>query len=168
MRYGRPLDDLYFEWLCELVDAGNPIDPKVLIEFYKTPFEDTVPNDQNRAEDGLSLRQEFMLTKMLGTRMDSDWLGLECSVLEMLIALADRAAFQTGWSSSEWFEIFMENLGVLNNKVNTETALRKLNRRTYAANGKGGLFPLKHPAQDQRKVELWYQMSAYLLENIDF
>ena len=36
--------------------------------------------------------------------------------------------------------------------------------RTYAPNGDGGLFPLRNPTKDQRKVELWYQLNAYLLE----
>jgi hypothetical protein len=28
----------------------------------------------------------------------------------------------------------------------------------------GGFFPLTHPNDDQRKVEIWYQMNAYLDE----
>ena len=36
--------------------------------------------------------------------------------------------------------------------------------RTYDSNGYGGLFPLRNPREDQRKVELWYQLNAYLLE----
>jgi len=37
--------------------------------------------------------------------------------------------------------------------------------RTYNENGNGGLFPLRDSDQDQRQVEIWYQLSAYLLEN---
>lgn len=36
--------------------------------------------------------------------------------------------------------------------------------RTYTASGIGGLFPLKSPRDDQRRVELWYQLCSYLLE----
>ena len=32
-------------------------------------------------------------------------------------------------------------------------------------NGTGGLFPLKRPRVNQRRVEVWYQMSEYLMEN---
>ena len=37
--------------------------------------------------------------------------------------------------------------------------------RDYDASGFGGIFPLRRPAEDQRKVELWYQAAAYILEN---
>lgn len=166
MNVGLPLDDLYFEWLCNIVvDEGMPVDYKVLMEMYKTPFEPFIPNDQNRAEDGLALRQEFMLNKLMGTRRDRGWQELECSIFEMLIALADRVAFETNIPPRTWFWEFLDNLGVGGGRVHISTALKKLNRRTYAANGKGGLFPLREPQQDQREVEIWYQMSAYLLEN---
>jgi hypothetical protein len=36
--------------------------------------------------------------------------------------------------------------------------------RKYARNGHGGLFPLRHADEDQRDIEIWYQLSAYLLE----
>jgi hypothetical protein len=38
--------------------------------------------------------------------------------------------------------------------------------RRYATNGAGGLFPLQNAEQDQRKIELWYQANAYLLERL--
>ena len=37
--------------------------------------------------------------------------------------------------------------------------------RTYTRNGYGGLFPLTKSKENQRNVEIWYQMSAYLEEN---
>jgi hypothetical protein len=37
--------------------------------------------------------------------------------------------------------------------------------RTYKYDGRGGLFPLREGKEDQRRVELWYQMCAYILEN---
>ena len=37
--------------------------------------------------------------------------------------------------------------------------------RDYEANGDGGLFPLLAPQEDQTEVELWYQLSAYYMEN---
>ena len=37
--------------------------------------------------------------------------------------------------------------------------------RTYNYDGSGGLFPLREPVGDQRDVELWYQLCAYLIEN---
>ena len=37
--------------------------------------------------------------------------------------------------------------------------------RTYGRNGYGGLFPLHKATSDQTKVEIWYQMAAYLSEH---
>ena len=37
--------------------------------------------------------------------------------------------------------------------------------RQYDPSGYGGLFPLSKPDKDQTRVELWYQLSAYILEN---
>jgi hypothetical protein len=51
---------------------------------------------------------------------------------------------------------------------NVNQILTNLVERTYQKNGKGGLFPLKQPAKDQRRVEIWYQMAAYLNENYNF
>lgn len=166
MNVGLPLDDLYFDWLCSIVVRENEhANYAILKEMYNTPFEPFVPNDQNRSEDGLALRQEFMLNKLIGTRRDRGWQELECSILEMLIALADRVSYKTGKPTEGWFWKFVDNLGVCDGRVHITTALRRLNRRTYAENGSGGLFPLSGPHKDQREVEIWYQMSAYLLEN---
>jgi hypothetical protein len=38
-------------------------------------------------------------------------------------------------------------------------------QRTYTNKGVGGLFPLKRSKNDQRKVEIWYQLQEYLAEN---
>jgi hypothetical protein len=36
--------------------------------------------------------------------------------------------------------------------------------RTYQPDGQGGFFPLAWPEEDQTKVELWYQIAAYIDE----
>jgi hypothetical protein len=41
--------------------------------------------------------------------------------------------------------------------------LTRLIERTYKPNGEGGFFPLPQTDEDQTKVEIWYQMSAYIL-----
>lgn len=40
--------------------------------------------------------------------------------------------------------------------------------RAYSRCGEGGLFPLRGHCRDQGKVEVWYQLNAYLLENPEF
>jgi hypothetical protein len=39
--------------------------------------------------------------------------------------------------------------------------------RNYHADGRGGFFPLQNPDVDQTKVEIWYQLNAYVSEMTD-
>ena len=176
-----PLDQRYFEWLYSHVGSlsnRNPVRSHWLLceRLFKTPFDGWQPNDDNRAEDGKELRFEFLDES--GLPFDKDWMELDCSYFEMLIALARRAAFQsfdTHWTDFWWFWKFMENLELRkynddrwNNGVSdaVDLVLDMVNRRAYESNGRGGLFPLRDPHKDQREVELWMQLSAYLLENV--
>ena len=137
-------------------------------------FKVLVPRDDNRWNDGLDLRDEFLdhiQDRALDREAERDH---DVSLLEMLVGLAARARLLTGMDESEWFSIFLKNLGVdqfSDRTFNTITrtkarrALRQFNDRTYKANGKGGLFPLTMPLTDQRDVELWYQLGAYIREH---
>lgn len=171
------LDDLYFEWLYGLVGAVRNRNPErsywsFTRQLYMKEFLWFVPNDDNRAEDGKELRYEFLATKKI-EEFNPEWMTLGCSMLEMLIALSHRASFESDREPGEWFWIFVHNAGLegFNDKRYNALAAKeiddKLDRiinRTYARNGKGGLFPLQHTRKDQRKVELWYQLAEYLLE----
>ena len=143
-------------------------------QLYVKEFVWLIPNDDNRAEDGKELRYEFINEQGID-EVDQAWLDLGCSVLEMMIALARRAAFESDDEVVEWFWRFIFNLGLNNHtdiayKSATErevdNVLDTVIFRTYDADGLGGLFPLTHPRQDQRKVELWYQLAAYLSEGL--
>lgn len=171
------IDDNYFEWLYGKIGSVRNRNPsrshwELAKQLYGTEFVWFVPNDDNRAGDGKDLRVEFMYETNLED-LDPDWLELECSVLEMLIALAIRVGFETSEETIEWFWRLMNNIGLRDltdeNYVNDsylliESTIEKVLYRKYKRNGDGGLFPLRHAKQDQRTVELWYQMSAYLLE----
>ena len=143
-------------------------------QLYVKEFVWLIPNDDNRAEDGKELRYEFINEQGID-EVDQAWLDLGCSVLEMMIALARRAAFESDDEVVEWFWRFIFNLG-LNNHTDiayasktereVDNVLDTVIFRTYDADGLGGLFPLTHPRQDQRKVELWYQLAAYLSEGL--
>ena len=143
-------------------------------QLYVKEFVWLIPNDDNRAEDGKELRYEFINEQGID-EVDQEWLDLGCSVLEMMIALARRAAFESDDEVVEWFWRFIFNLG-LNNHTDiayasktereVDNVLDTVIFRTYDADGLGGLFPLTHPRQNQRKVELWYQLAAYLLEGL--
>lgn len=170
------LDERYFRWLYSQVAATKNRDPAksywLLFEtLYKHQFEHHVPNDHNRAADGRSLRLRFF--EETGADQDIHWYEMECSVLEMLIALSERLFYQTDESHINWFWRMIENLELLRytdevwndgRRIGVEKVIYELNKRTYDYSGQGGLFPLKDPTRDQRGVEIWYQMQAYLMQ----
>lgn len=182
MSGSSPLDEKYFSWLYRKIGAVTNRNPErghweLAKRLYSTKFLHFVPNDVNRAVDGMALREEF-LDRHPNIEWDQNWMDLECSMLEMLIALSRRANYHTDAGALSggtlgWFWELMGNVelsqytdAVWSNRCLEETdrILNRINNRTYMPSGRGGLFPLIRPEQDQRKVELWYQMSAYLIE----
>ena len=128
-------------------------------------FTPIIERDENRAIDGIYLRSE------LGFEDPTD--KRPCSLLEMLIALAGRFDGNSGFDPDEVWENFwsmMENIGldqyddIHYAKDEVWSILYIFDNRTYAFNGKGGLFPLKRPTHDQRNVEIWDQMQEWLIE----
>lgn len=177
----------YFRWLYShfgVVSDKNPSHTYWILseQLFNTPFIYYVPNDENRAADGIDLRNTFMDDS--GWQLTRIFLNSECSILEMLIALADRAAFSGGdlgiaEGIGEWFHIFLRHLGLTeytddlySNDItasrNVDQIIDGFNRRTYSFEGIGGLFPLRNAQNDQATVELWYQLETYILENAQF
>jgi hypothetical protein len=142
--------------------------------MYQTRFVWSIHNDDNRAEDGRELRDEFLAET--NSEADDAWATLECSIFELLVALSRRAAYETENQATEWFWHFLGNLGLArysdavyrnyNHRTVTEVSeiLDIFVTRSYGREGHGGLFPLRRARRDQRRVELWYQLQAYLLE----
>lgn len=171
----QPLDQEYLEWLYSQVADPTERDPHLtywilLGHLFTQEFEWRVPNDDNRLEDGKDLRREFIASKEL-ENVPQDWVELCCSVLELMVGLARRLAFEADGEPYFWFWRMMENIRLHRYcdswRLETDLInhiLKRLMQRTYKANGQGGFFPLKSPNKDQRKVELWYQLGAYVLE----
>lgn len=175
----EPLDELYFKWLYSQVASVRHKNPartywSLAKHLFTTEFVWSVPNDDNRVEDGRDLRYEFTNTHNISP--GRDWMFMGCSVLEMLIGLARRLAFESEGGSDEWFWHMMSNLELrhFSDAVYNATEpgldeyvsyiLSRFIERTYEFDGRGGLFPLQYPHEDQRGVEIWYQMSYYLTE----
>lgn len=172
-----PLDSRYLEWLYTFIGPTrnrNPARSHWLLaeQLFRIPFIWTVPNDDNRIEDARDLRYEFLDYE--ASEAGQDWIDMDCSVLEVLIGLSRRAAFESNGDQFDWFWKIAENVNLrsyTDEKYNIDTVeeisqiIERVLDRNYARDGRGGLFPLKHAGRDQRKVELWYQMSSYLLEN---
>lgn len=173
-------DDRFFEWLYSHIGPvvyNNPRHThwKMMRQLYQIEFRAFILNDSNRAEDGMALREEF-INQWGPEGINEEWMDLPCSLFEMLIALAGRAAFESYGSTGDWFWKFMENLGldrytdhVYNNHVaqDINDVAERVIQRHYSHDGTGGLFPLRSPQNDQRSVELWYQLQAYLIEGLN-
>lgn len=174
---GEPLDEVYFNWLYRQVAPVGLKNPRrtywrLLHQLYTKPFAWFVPNDDNRMADGKDLRAEFLGEANI-SEPDEEWMALDCSVLEMLVAFSRRVAYidLEEQPASVWFWRFLENIDLRSyvdakprDDGEIDAILNRLIWRNYEENGEGGLFPLSHPEEDQRKVELWYQANAYLIE----
>ena len=171
----------YFEWLCERVEAigGEQTYWLLCKDLHNAVFTGLVPHDENREYDGIALRERYFWETQV---LDESFDGEPCTMLEMLVALADRIDFELGdpdddrcWTARYFWEL-IGNLGL--NAFDDEHYIARggvrrvqeildvLINRTYDYDGSdGGLFPLAYPERDQREVEIWYQMQAYLQEN---
>lgn len=165
------LDPLYLNWLQSLVIIENsPTYNALMSQLFRTKFEYYIAHDENRASDGKDLR--YIFVQEASAQPSLEWLELDCSMLEMLIALAKRMAFQTDLNIDECFWIMLENVGLRSCIDNAsydaeyvKNILDNINLRRYYYNGEGGLFPLQKAERDQLEVELLYQMYAYVIEN---
>lgn len=166
----------YFEHLCEMVNIdgknGRPY-THLARRLHSVEFDSHVPGDINRADDGVALRDGY-----------SDSPDGKCTVFEMLVALSQEMEYFIGGMIQEdtmdiWFHQMLENLGIstlddafwernpADAKDICDDAVGLWLNRDYEFDGTGGLFPLKNPTFDQAKVEIWYQMNAYLREILD-
>lgn len=171
----KPLDELYFQWLYSQVGDPSIKNPartywRMLRLLFIKEFVWLIPNDDNRIEDGRDLRYEFVDQQGL-TNVDPGWMKLGCSMLELLIGLSRRLSFEDEREPSVWFWEMIRNLGLEVYSDDAELPEDKIEDildqviwRTYTRTGRGGLFPLRHAYGDQRDIELWYQLSAYVLE----
>lgn len=172
----RSLDESYFRWLYGQVCSVRARSPSrsywnLMGQLFRKEFVWIIPNDDNRAEDGRDLRMEFIQRRRI-RNVDPEWFKLPCSMLEMLIGLSRRLSFEAGGGARDWFWHLIENIELDDYNDGTPVPDEIVNEivdrvvwRLYSHDGSGGLFPLRYPSRDQRRVELWYQLSAYLLEN---
>ena len=171
----------YFQWLCGIVHADDPDCSfySLMRALFNQEFVYFVNNDDNRAADGVRLRYAFAVQTPY---IDCSCLYQKpCNVLEMMIALAGRIDEDIMWNPTEgdrtvvWFWEMIQNLGLDPYDDEHYAEPESYNRivdivdifinRLYRPDGLGGLFPLKKTSEDQRNVEIWYQMNAYFLEN---
>ena len=157
----------YYEWLISHIAIPNGKSYLGLFEvMHNTEFHWTVTNDDNRIQDGLDLRDEFLNGRKKTLNLEG------ATLLEILVSLSRHVAFTAGGSSRKWAWRLLKNLRLhKQSDPLSEADLARINDvldalvwRTYQADGRGGFFPLNHPEEDQTKVEICYQMNKYVLE----
>ena len=187
------LVDAYFDWLVEKIQiAGNDgeflndIYSWTLKKLFNTEFKvrdersvETGSYDIDRACDGLYLRTLFAECAEVS---DDFWHGLifsECSILEMMIALAARMDNnylfepEIGDRSALWFWNMFESLGLMeydNDRFDDQAVseiLKIFVNRQYYSDGTGGLFTFKNAGFDARRYDIWSQMTRWIGENFE-
>jgi hypothetical protein len=170
----------YFNYLCKIVcpPSLNGVYTDFMHDLDAIKFVSLVANDDNRSMDAIKLRETFQdETKIM---LDYNDYHKVTSILEVFIALAQRMEFTLSQNdgtdrTGKWFWLFVKNLKLRVYRTNDSNIprMQKTNNdilqrflyREYDRNGNGGIFPLEHTKRDQRTVELWYQMQAYIDEN---
>lgn len=166
----------YFEWLYSYVCKGRAHSKvsyrKVFEHLHQVEFIFSIPNDINRARDGVDLRYRFAMVE--GDERITSILDGPCSVLEMMIALAIRCEetimddTRYGDRTGQWFWEMMRTLGMGNmtddiyDEDVVNVILGDFLFRHYSPDGRGGLFYIKDCEEDLRDLEIWTQLCWYL------
>ena len=177
------LDNLYFNWLYQLVCNDlysiRTSHRKLLMRLHSIPFTWLMDMDENRAYDGIALRERFEYESSLqSSTMDLYFHDRPCSVLEMMIALSIKCEENImddpyyGDRTGQWFWSMIVSLGLGGmtdqryNKEETDNVIFNFLARNYDRDGKGGLFTLPNCEVDMRTIEIWRQMCLYLMDVI--
>ena len=159
----------YIHWVLKeklgLNDKEVRKNLNIVLALAKVEFVWRHPMDENRAIDGLELRDDFEYET--GDYLDkSSGLPPNCSMFEMLAALAIRCENQlmrdamVGDRTSKWFFEFLDNLGLLDcNNRDVKDICNDFMDGTLE------MFPLKKRGIKQKNEQIWKQLMAYLNEN---
>lgn len=174
------IQESYLNWLCTIGGAddnafgnGYHILFKVLHEI---PFKVILERDNNRLSDALRLREMFKDVSCYALYDCID--NMPVSFLELLISLALRMEFIISSSedideTAQWVWVLLSNLNLIwyddttwddNKELEVYYICQSVMSRAYNSTGQGGFFPLKDSKDDQRNVELWYQLNYFLNE----
>ena len=170
----------YFQWLIDKIYDKKITKEKsykrLLSILNDALFIYQIQMDENRKTDGIDLRysrfgwENNLNSSIIDQCFDKD----DCSVLEMLVALAIRCEENfmqdndRGNRTAKWFWKMVENMGLMSydddNWDEDEVIFiidRFLNRE-YEPDGRGGLFYIPDTGVDLRDVEIWCQLCWYL------
>ena len=171
----------------EQIDTNDYVN--ILWKLRQTAFRwsEEIPMDANRAADGIELRGRFAEETGHDYRAIREYITSECSVLEMMVGLADRMEngilgdFRLGNRTGLWFWTMVDNLGLLDfdrsryDEWAVEDIIDRFLDRQYEPDGTGSLFkigerwfnPPTYLTKSQMynenflAIEIWYQMQFW-------
>ena len=179
MTFKDKINNEYFEWMYEIgCGQSGPEETsyrKLMTHLHNTEFIFLIPRDENRADDGLSLRYRFAYEHPELENGEADYyITGPCSVLEMMLALAIRCEVNimddpnVGDRTGQWFWGMISNLGLGSmtdsryDETYVEDVIFRFLHRDYEPDGRGGLFRVADAPRDMRDVEIWFQLCWYL------
>lgn len=178
------LEDLYFDWLLTRLDPDGVTEEVAYVcgLLHTCPFTRRVGNDINRAVNGAELRKDFLMRfedANFDPHVTNDLLLMECTWLEMLIALATAIDYLYDGGVEGRFTEMLENLQLdsllsfrhqpsVEDQKLVDRVTNNVDHNHFEPSGLGGLFPLRsHHHPDQRRVEIWDQQAAYFRERLE-
>lgn len=174
-------NDPYFNLLYQRA-TQNRFNPeisfrKMLYFLHSTEFTWTLPNDSNRADDGLKLRYRLLTSNpalMKDPRLCIySFTFNTCSVLELILSLAERmeqmlTSFDLGDRTLQWVWNMLTSMGVatISDDIYYEpyiqTQVNDMLNHNYEFNGKGGLFYIPTTTIDLRTLPIWDQVNMFV------
>lgn len=184
--YSNRIDRLYYAWICSLAFPDEQVQiaySNLLDILYHIPFRAVLLMDENRGVDGIDLRSHFSYKAKIPTDIiQFELKDKPCSVLEMMISLANRCEeeimydYNTCDRTFMWFFDMLVSLGLDgysndNWSIFAEEEIRAIIEncldRNFLPSGKGGFFMIQNPRQDLRTVDFWTQMCWYANQKIN-
>lgn len=179
-----PLAQSYSDWLYEIA-LGNKNRSfrncsyyRLIAYLFNRDYIPSMEMDENRAIDGIDLRYEFAdVNHIPYAKIEYEFAECECSVLEMMLALAIKMEQHImvdsdyGDRTGQWFWEMIVSLGLSGmndsqfDEKKADLIFDRFDNREFSYNGKGSLFTLETPNTDMRDLDIWYQMQLWLMEN---
>lgn len=157
---------MYKEWLDAQINIDNYQELSDIL--FRTEFVWTIPMDENRYFDGLTLRYLYELQTGLDTEINAP-----CSLYEVMVSLClkmEEIMYDEDNDSSArtWFKRMLISSGLeseTNDKLDEDRVQEIITRiltREYSEDGYGGLFYIDGFEGDLRDIELWYQACFFM------
>ena len=164
----------YLQWLYNFI--GNYSGYTKLLEYlYQVDYIWIIPMDENRANDGLNLRNRFCdLYHLDGSQLENIFGSKPCSMLEMMIALSiriedDFMGTENSNNIPRWFWSMIHSLGLQFNRdehfsqEKADSIILQFIEHRYSSDGRGSLFYVPMRNVDFRNLQIWDQMNQWLI-----